>query len=331
MKKTNFKKILFIRVGAIGDVIHTLNAPRAIKELYPEVNIHYLSSMPDEFMNYMPFIDKHIHYGNIQLTSIFSKDFKDFANTLKKEKYDVVINLQPSIKTRLLARLAGIKNVYNYHKRNSRHAVIDHWLTAKRAFPEITLPEDLDFRLSPELTAIIKDKVKNFNSPYIVFNSGHVFAKRQGRTYPIEKWVELGNKIQEKYNGTIIITGVKADAEVLRPLEKIKNSVSFVDKLTLEENSALLGCANLVISGDSGPLHIASALGVKVLGLFGSMPITRTGPYGKNCHTITSPKNCAPCNRRKCKYLRKSKELYAPCMKEIEVDKIFEKVCEILN
>lgn len=331
MKKIEFKKVLFIRIGAIGDVIHTLNGPRAIKELYPNIEIHYASSMPEDFLKYTPCIDKAISMPDIKKMGLFSKSMKDFAQTLRNENYDVVINLQPSIKTRVLARLAGIKNIYNYRKRNCRHAVKDYWLTAKRAFPNITLPNNLEFTLAPELMNEQRTKLENLKKPLIVFNSGHVFAKRQGRTYPIENWIELGNKVQEKYNGTIIITGVKADAEILKPLEQIKNSVSFVDKLTLEENSALLGCADLVVSGDSGPLHIASALGVKVLGLFGSMPITRTGPYGENCHTIISPKNCSPCNRRKCKYLRKTKALYAPCMKEIEVDTIFNKICEILG
>ena len=50
MKKIEYKKVLFIRIGAIGDVIHTLNGPRAIKELYPNIEIHYASSMPEDFL-----------------------------------------------------------------------------------------------------------------------------------------------------------------------------------------------------------------------------------------------------------------------------------------
>lgn len=331
MKKKEIKKILFIRVGAIGDVVHTLNAPRAIKELYPDIEIHYLIAMPKGLLSRVSYIDKVISDSRIIKMTVFSETMKEVVSLLKKEKYDMVINLQPSIKTRILARLAGIKKVYNYRKRNCRHAVYDYWLTVKRAFKDVELPKDLKLELYPEVSSRMKAKLDGLNAPFIVFNSGHVFASRQGRTYPIEKWIELGNKIQEKYNGTIIITGVKADAEVLKPLETIKNSISFVDKLTLEENSALIGCADLLISGDSGPLHIASALGVEVIGLFGAMPITRTGPYGDNCHTIVSNMKCSPCNRRKCKYLRKTNELYTPCMKSIEVDDIFQKVCEILG
>lgn len=331
MKDQNKKKILIVRNIAIGDVIHTLNVPRAIKNIHPEIEIHFITNLPSGLLDNLSYIDKVKHLDDLKFMKIFSKNFWEVVETLKQEQYDLVINLQPSVKSRAIMFFAGIKKVYNYRKCNKNHAVKDYWLTAKRAFPKVELQKDLNLVLNPTICLKMQNEIKAFKSPYIVFNAGHVFAKRQGRTYPIEKWLELGHKIQEKYNGTIIITGVKNDAEILKPLESIENSISFVDKLTLEENSALLGCANLVISGDSGPLHIAAALGVNTLGIFGSMPITRTGPYGEKCYTVVSAKKCSPCNRRKCKYLRKSNELYAPCMKEIEVDEIFKKVCEILN
>ena len=80
-----------------------------------------------------------------------------------------------------------------------------------------------------------------------------------------------------------------------------------------------------MLSGDSGPLHIATALGVNSIGLYGSMPATRTGCY--SCGTnIVSKKECVPCNRRKCKFLKKTKKIYTPCMEEISVDDILEKI-----
>ena len=81
----------------------------------------------------------------------------------------------------------------------------------------------------------------------------------------------------------------------------------------------------MLISGDSGHLHIENALGIKTIGLFGSMPAKRTGIYS-NGEIIISKKECVPCNSRKCKYLRDSDDLYAPCMKMITTDEIMEKI-----
>lgn len=323
MAAFNYKKILIIRIGAIGDVVHTSMAYHAIKEANPNVEIHYLTT-----------IDKRLLENDLAISKVWSIDYKfkpfskgtfEFAKQLKSENFDAVINLQPSFKTRFLCFLAGIKRQYCYKKNDKIHAVDNYWETAKKAFPNIKRYPNLHLTLAQNTCTQMKKVVEQYFHPLIIFNAGHIFAKRQGRTYPIEKWIELGNKIQAKYDGTIIITGVKEDEEMLKPLGKVPHTVSFVNKLTLEENSALIKNCDLLISGDSGPLHIANALGVKTIGLFGSMPAKRTGIYS-NGEIIISKKECVPCNHRKCKYLRGSDDLYAPCMKMITTDEIMEKV-----
>lgn len=324
-KKKLFKKVLIIRTGAIGDVIHTTNTFRAIKDAHPEVEIHYLTSINESMLVYDKNLAK-VWVIESEKFKPFSKYTMEFAKKLKAEKFDVAINLQPSFKTRLLVELAKIKTHFNYKKKSKLHAVQNYWETAKKAFPDIKNYSDLKMYLNPEVSEKMNSELSKYKRPLVVLNAGHVFAKRQGRTYPAEKWIELGNKIQEKYDGTILITGVKVDEEILKPLEQIKNSVSFVSKLSLDENSALIKNSDILISGDSGPLHIASALGVKALGLFGSMPIERTGPCGENCSVVVSPMECAPCNHIKCKYLKGTGELYSPCMKMIEVENIMVEV-----
>ena len=329
-KKKLFKKVLIIRTGAIGDVIHTTNTFRAIKDAHPEVEIHYLTSINESMLVYDKNLAK-VWVIESEKFKPFSKYTMEFAKKLKAEKFDVAINLQPSFKTRLLVELAKIKTHFNYKKKSKLHAVQNYWETAKKAFPDIKNYSDLKMYLNPEVSEKMHTELSKYKRPLVVLNAGHVFAKRQGRTYPVEKWIELGNKIQEKYDGTILITGVKVDEEILKPLEQIKNSVSFVSKLSLDENSALIKNSDILISGDSGPLHIASALGVKALGLFGSMPIERTGPCGENCSVVVSPMECAPCNHIKCKYLKGTGELYSPCMKMIEVENIMVEVDKLLS
>lgn len=317
----DYKKILIIRTGAIGDVIHTTNTFRAIKDVHPEVEIHYLTSIDSKLLEYDKNITKVWSINDKKLKN-FSKYMREWAQILKNEKFDAAINLQPSVKLKLLVTLAGIKKTFNYKKNSKHHAVMNYWETAKRAFPDIKQFSDLKMYLGEEVSNKMKIELSQYKRPIVVLNAGHVYAKRQGRTYPIENWIELGNKIQEKYDGTIIITGVKEDFEVLKPLEQIPNTVSYVDKLTLEENSALIKNSDMLISGDSGPLHIASALGIKAIGLFGAMPLSRFRPCGNNCSVVLSPMKCAPCNHIKCKYLIGSKKLYSPCMQKIQTDDI---------
>lgn len=324
MGNENINKILIIRSGAIGDVVHTTALFRAIKKLKPEIEIHYMTS---ELVKPLLTEDSDI---NKVITinpkfKMFSGYSTELSKELKKQNYNLVINLQPSLKIKFLMFLAGIKKQYNYKKSFKIHAVTNFWQTGLKAFPELKQEESLKLNLPKESVEFAKDKLKDLKRPFIVINAGGVLSKRQGRTYPIDKWLELGNKLQEKYNGTIILNGAKEDKDILAPLSTIPSCVNFIGELSLIHSCGIISQADLMISGDSGPLHIATALGVKSIGLYGSMPALRTGCYSSGIN-IVSNKKCVPCNRRKCKFLKKTKKIYAPCMEEISPDEIIEKI-----
>lgn len=324
MNIKDIKKILIIRSGAIGDVVHTTNLVHSIKKAYPEIEIHYLTS---EIIKPLLISDSAI---SKVLTinpkfKLFSSYTKELANELKKENYNLVINLQPSFKIKFLVFLAGIKNQLIYKKDFKLHAVTNFFKTGLKVFKDMKEEDSLKLYLPDENIQNAKKLLKDFKHPFVIINAGGVLSKRQGRTYPVDKWVELGNKIQEKYDGTIILNGAKEDLEILAPLNEIKNSVNFIGKLSLIDSCAVISQADIMLSGDSGPLHIATAFNVKSIGLYGSMPINRTGCYSSGIN-IVSDKHCVPCNKRKCKYLKKSKKVYAPCMEEISVDRILNQV-----
>ncbi len=324
MRNNEIKKILIIRTGAIGDVVHTTALFRAIKKSYPQIEIHYMTS---ELIKPLLIEDTDIEKV---LTinpkfKMFSSYTKEIANILKQENYDAAINLQPSLKIRYLIYLAGIKKQTSYKKDFKIHAVTNFWKTGLKFFPEIKEEKELKLYLPKDAIEYAKEKTKDLKRPLITINAGGVMSKRQGRTYPVKKWVELGNKLQEKYNGTIILNGAIEDKEILLPLNTIKNSINYIGELSLINSCAVIGESDIMLSGDSGPLHIATALGVKSIGLYGSMNEKRTGCYSSGIN-IVSKKSCVPCNRRKCKYLKKSKEIYAPCMEEININTIVEKI-----
>lgn len=315
-------KILIIRTGAIGDVVHTTNLYRSIKELNPEIKIHYLTcELIKPLLIEDPDIEK-VYTINPKF-KLFSSYTRDLAKILKEEKYDLVINLQPSFKIKGLIFLAGIRKQLVYKKTFKVHAVTNFWQTGLKAFKDMKEQKSLKLYLPKESINKAKELLKNLPRPFIVFNAGGVLSKRQGRTYPVEKWVELGKKLQQKYNGTIILNGAKEDKEILSSLNEIPNVVNYIGELSLIDSCSVISQADYMISGDSGPLHIATALGVKSIGLYGSMPASRTGCYSSGVN-IVSKKTCVPCNRRKCKFLKKTKKIYAPCMEEINVEKIIE-------
>ena len=133
-------KILVIRLGAIGDVVHTTNAFRAIKNKYPNVQIHYMTTKIQScFLENDPQIDKVlvVEKNDFKFKRVFA-----LAKKVKSENYDIVLNMQPNFKTRFLSFLAGIKKQSIYKKSFKLHAVENFYCVAKKVYKDIELPSN---------------------------------------------------------------------------------------------------------------------------------------------------------------------------------------------
>ena len=313
------QKILILRYGAIGDIVHSSALFRSIKQACPEAEIHYACfKAPSLNIQNDPDLKK--------VRILEGKTYKQLlklAGELRKEKFDLFINLQPGIKTRIFGLTLGAKKTLIYKKTFKLHAVENFWRTGKPAFKDMALPEEL--KLHVDEVALKKVKSMVGEGKRIAFNMG-VSSTRQGRRWPVDYWRELAKMVLENYDCEIILTGSKEDKDFAEQILDLSPGItSFCGKLTIPENTALLSLCDIVISGDTGPLHIATAVGTFSIGLYGAAPISRTGPYGKNCIALKADMDCIPCNRRKCKYLKKE-ELYTPCMLNLKPGTVFAEI-----
>ena len=326
MGSCKYKKILIIREGAIGDVVHTTNIYRSIKNYDPDVKIDYVTSkVPAQLLINDSRLNKVYIFENKSYSSLTQLGLK-----LRKEKYDVSFNLTNAFRNAFINFVLGAKkNV----KRNSKrvHAVDAFYNTAMDVFEYLKKPDAIILNPSEEIKNKVLDKIKDCNRPYFVINPGGANdSERQGRIWADNNWIELSNKLVEKYGGTVFVCGSKSEKEYHKIFSSIKNSVLFSGELTLEESAALYSMADIFISGDSGPLHIASALDVNVLGLFGSTSPLFCGPYGKNGYFVEPDTVCRYCGKKKCEKLEQG-EKFTPCMNSISVDQVFEKAVEIIE
>jgi 3-deoxy-D-manno-octulosonic-acid transferase/heptosyltransferase-1 len=138
-----------------------------------------------------------------------------------------------------------------------------------------------------------------------------------------EKFAELGDRIRRELGIGVVLTGSEAG-----PLERIKTrmktaAVNLGGQTTLRELAALYRDASLVITTDSGPMHLAAATGTPVVALFGPTDPARTGPYGSGHRIVRRGISCSPCFRKQCEAPR--------CMTEITVEDVFAAVKEILG
>ncbi|MBQ9244820.1 glycosyltransferase family 9 protein [bacterium] len=315
------KKILIIKLGAIGDVVHTTIIPEAIKLKHPTWEIHYMtSSVIAPILVDNKYIDKIIKYEKCNCVKLI-KTIKE----LRKEKYDIVINLSYSIKNLILSYSCGAKQCQNRIYTN-KSWVEDYFYSAKRVINDIEMPEYLALENNTNLVNSVKNKLDKYPKPYIVLNPGGYSSNiRQGRLWNIEKWKRLTQKLAETYGGTIFINGSKREREYHNNL-KSKFCHIISGDFSLKESCALLSLADLVISGDSGPLHIASAQkNVKTLAILGSTSPDKIKPFGKNGYYIGPKSKCKYCWKKKCKYL-KEQGLYTPCTESISTEMVVNKI-----
>lgn len=308
--ESQIKKILIIRLGAIGDVVHSTVLADSIKNNYPESEIHFVTSS-----GIVPLLQSHKNLNKVWAFDLSRKDdffyLFAFGLALRQEKFDLVVNLTNAFRNQFLVFLSGAKKTA-IRANFGLNAVETFHNSVKEYFPDLNLPSKLCLDFSQELKSKVKEKIKDFKRPLIAINAGGANdSERQGRIWPIESWIELGNELAQKYDASIFIVGSKAEKDYHKRLSVIKNSTLFSGELPLDENAVLLSECDLVISGDSGPVHIASAVGVSVISLLGSV---NCHPYGENTFALSAVNSvCKFCQQKKCKKLTQG-EIYTPCM-----------------
>lgn len=323
MKKQNDDlKILIIRLGAIGDVVHSTIIPQAIKEKHPECEIHFLT------LDYIAPLLKS-HKGISKVIPFKSNKGANFFYLLKlglnlrKEKYGIIMPLSNTTTTVFLQFIINSKKIIKRNK-NRIHAVDAFYNTAIDLFEDLEKPKNLDLGVNEKAKNKIVEKIKSYPRPYITISPGGAHDNiRQGRIWVDSYWTEFGNKVLEKFGGTVFIAGSKGEREEHKKFLKIKNSVLFSGELSLDESAALFSLTDLFISGDSGPLHMASALNINTLGIIGSTSPIPCAPYGEKGHYIAPSNDCKHCQQKICIHL-KDDEKFTPCMYSITPDMVLD-------
>ncbi len=312
------KKVLVLRFGALGDLVHTTIIPQAIKAKYPDYEVHYCSeSRYLHVLKNNPDIDKIIEFDHKR-----KKDFSYNLQTalkLRHEHYDVVLNLTNAFRNNFMTFIANPKEKYTRIPMGHKHVVDAFFLSAKEAFPNLKQPKNLRLGLDLQVLEDVKSQIAELPRPLVVLSpGGQTDNNRQGRCWQAQNWVETGNLIKQIYGGTIILSGAPDEKAFHKTIaDKIDGAVLMSGKLSIAQSMCLFSLCDLFISGDSGPLHIASGLGVKTLGLFGSTNPENVKPYGDNGYYIGALSDCKFCWQKKCVKLKEG-EKYTPCMKSIK-------------
>ncbi len=335
-------KILIIKPSSLGDVIHALPFLKAIRDSFPDSRVDWVISKnlgkileDNPLINRLITIDKDSWKEFRKLPQTLSELFS-LRNLLRSDRYDIVVDLQGLLRSGLIAFFtpAALKIGFEDAREGSRffydrrvrvnkssHAV-DKCLEAARAMGA-SLGGTPGFPLYIDGTA--PDRVRKLTGD----TGGYVVIVPSAR-WPSKRWpAGYFASLIKRIPLQCVVAGGGGDGEAVREITGSlprHNIIDLCGKTDLKELTALLAGARAVVTNDTGPMHIAAALDVPVVALFGPTDPVKTGPYGwrgnSRLKVLTAGVPCSPCRRRTCGE--------PACMTGITVDMVFEALREYL-
>ncbi|MDH3723845.1 MAG: lipopolysaccharide heptosyltransferase I [Desulfobacteraceae bacterium] len=345
--------ILIVKLSAIGDVIHTLPALNALRNYYPNANITWLveeDAAPlvqgHKALNRV-LVSKRKHWLKALRSLSFLSTIKEifgFIKALRDTRYDMILDFQALLKSGILIALArgrrkigfgkGLEHMeHSYIFLNEHVPAVDMEIHALSrgmmllnavGIPtnevEYNLPISIHDR--EKIHELIKQHGINGVESIIAINP---VAKWETKLWPNKKFAELADMLVDQYGMKIVFTGGIKDYSIIQSITSSMKgrAINFAAKTTLTELAALYEKAALVISTDTGPMHLAAAMGTPVVALFGPTAPWRTGPYGPGHHVIKAELECSPCFKRRCET--------TDCMYQISVMQVFDWVKKMLG
>lgn len=344
--------ILIVKLSAIGDVIHTLPALNAVRNYYPDANITWLVEE-----DAAPLVQGHKALNRVIVSkrkrwlkalrslSLLStiKEVHGFIKVLRDTRYDMILDFQALLKSGILIALArgqrkigfgkGLEHMeHSYIFLNERIPAVDmeiHALTrGMMLLNAIGIPtNEVEYKLPvsnddcEKVDALMKRHGLIGVKFLIAINP---VAKWESKLWPKKRFARLADMIIGKYDARIVFTGGSEDHHIIQDIMSAMKgrALNLAGHTTLKMLAALYEKTSLVISTDTGPMHLAAAMGTPVVAIFGPTAPWRTGPYGSG-HKIVRIDSCSPCFKRQCETI--------DCMHQISVDQVFDAVSKIID
>jgi lipopolysaccharide heptosyltransferase I len=329
--------ILIVKLSAIGDVVMSLPFLEAMRGRYPRAHITWLvEEAAADLVREHPLLDrvlvsrrkywfKNVKSGRLPSTW---REASGFLKELRDREYDLVVDLQGLFKSGILSFLSGGRRrvgfdgtrEFSYLFLNERLAPYDpdrhallRYLDVARYLGAETGEEVLwSFPVNQAASEKAGRLLGKTDGPLVAINPG---AKWDTKLWPAAYWRELTRLMVEAGGVNLVLTGSRDEmalnADLVDGTAGIKDLTGHTDLKVLAE---VFRAVDLVICPDTGPMHLAAAVGAKVLAVFGPTAPWRTGPFGPGHTILRTSRDCSPCFKKQCNH--------TACMKEIKPEEV---------
>lgn len=317
------ERILLVKLSALGDVIQTLPTLEALRQRFPRAEISWLvEEAAAPLLTDQPALDRLLvsrrHRWLAALRGNGSRwqawrEIRELYQALRQPGFDLVFEVQGLAKSALWTWLARSPRKIGFHRTRElsylplterlppydpeEHAV-RRYLRLAAWVGAATAPVRFRLALPAAFSSPVAARLAKWSRPWVVLHPGCRWPSKQ---WPAARWAALADLVHTELRGTAIFTGSPADRPLLQEIRRrlTTEAGDLSGRLTLPELARLFSEAEAVVSPDTGPMHLAAAVGAPLVALFGPTAPWRTGPYGP--HTVIRlGLPCSPCFRRQC-------------------------------
>ncbi len=332
--RSQVQKILVIKLRAVGDVLLSTIVTKNLRLAFPSSRIEYLTEPPSvDLLKTNPFIDDVMVYDRSRMSGL------GLIQRVRGKEFDLVIDLFGNPRTALITRLSGARYRVGFRFRGRSYAYnipvpprggdvhnTQFNLDAIEAIGVDIQDRNIYFHVTPNDDEVVGAVLKSegLAGKFIagINAGGGWYTKRWG----LERFARLADLLIEQHKASVILLwgpGQKSDVESIQSMMKHKAFIP--PETTLLQLGALLKRCSILISNDSGPMHIAAAVGTPVVGIYGPTNPILQGPYGSR-HVVVRNETleCLGCNFTRC-------PIGHPCMRELSVDDVLNGVKRLLK
>lgn len=308
-----------IKLSSLGDVIHALPVAHALRHALPTAHLTWVVEAREQaILEGNPDLDAVISVDTRRwrrsLTSFaglarVSRAIREIRRGLIDARFDIVIDLQGLLKSGLIAGLSGARGRIGFSRRFCRES-LNVFFTNQRVTPSAShvhvveqylalleplkvLPQEIAFPIP--VNVAIERRMGDFLHEHGVKPHESIVALNPGAGRPEKRWSlagyrELAERIAIETGARILLLWGPGEAELARAIsDETTIRPVLAPHTSILEMAALLRRCHLVVGSDTGPIHLAAALGVNTIGLYGPTRAARNGPYGRHARSIQSP------------------------------------------
>ena len=321
-------RILVVRLGSLGDIVHAIPAVTAIRRQWPSARLDW--AVAPEYRDLAGMVRGVDHVVPVDTRALVGPSgILTAIRALRGVGYDAVVDLQGLLKSAVLARLAGGRRTLGFNRRDLREPaaallytetvdvsfaahVVDKGLAlaGRLGCTDLAREFPLSFPDAPDVRALVE---RTAPAGYALLNPGAAWPNKR---WPVERFGELAIRLHAERGLRGVVLWGPGERHRAEAVVAASGGTAEIAPPTSLPVIAVLGRhARLVVAGDTGPLHLAAAAGAPAVALFGPTRAERSGPWAEGDAAVSRVDQCACVNQRQCRRAE-------PCIETIGVDEV---------